>query len=95
MTEQQARKDGRAVKVQTKDMRDGMSARTYNEHAAWAKVIEDEGSGRILGAHIVGHGGEELIHLFAFAIKFGITAADLRDTVYAFPTFASDVKNVV
>jgi glutathione reductase (NADPH) len=95
MTEQDARKGGRAIKVHTKDMRDLMSARTYNEHAAWAKVIEDEGSGRILGAHIVGHSGEELIHLFAFAIKFGITAADLRDTVYAFPTFSSDVKNMV
>jgi glutathione reductase (NADPH) len=95
MTEQEARKGGRAVKVHSKDLRDLMSARTYNEHAAWAKVIEDEASGRILGAHLVGHGGEELIHLFAFAIKFGITAADLRETVYAFPTFASDVKNMV
>jgi glutathione reductase (NADPH) len=95
MTEQEARKGGRAVKVHTKDMRDLMSARTYNEHAAWAKVIEEEGSGCILGAHMVGHGGEELIHLFALAMKFGITAADLRDTVFAFPTFSSDVKNMV
>jgi len=95
MSEQEARKGGRAVKVHTKDLRDLMSARAYNEHAAWAKVIEDEGSGRILGAHMVGRGGEELIHLFAFAMKFGITAAALRDTVYAFPTYASDIKNVV
>lgn len=99
MTEQEARKEerksGRAIKVHSKDMRDSMSARTYNEHAAWAKVIEEEASGRILGAHLVGHSGEELIHLFAFAIKFGIKAADLRDTVYAFPTFASDVKHMV
>ena len=95
MTEQDTRKGGRALKVQTKDMRDWMSARTCNEQVAWAKVISDETSGRILGAHMVGHGSEELIHLFAFAIKFGITAADLRDTIYAFPTFANDVKNMV
>lgn len=95
MTEQEARKGGRAVKVQTKDMRDWMSARTYNEKVAWAKVIEEEGSGRILGAHMVGHGSEELIHLFAFAMKFGITASNLRDTIYAFPTYANDVKNMV
>jgi glutathione reductase (NADPH) len=95
LTEQEARKGGRAVKVHTKDMRDLMSARAYNEHAAWAKVIEDEGSDRILGAHLVGHGSEELIHLFAFAMKFGITATHIRDTVYAFPTFAADVKNMV
>ena len=95
MTEQEARKGGRAVKVQTNDMRDWMSARTTNEKVAWAKVISEENSGRILGAHMVGHGSEELIHLFAFAMKFGITASDLRDTVYAFPTYANDVKNMV
>jgi glutathione reductase (NADPH) len=95
MSEQEARNGGRAITVQTKDMRELMSARTYNERVAWAKVIEEEGSGRILGAHMVGHGSEELIHLFAFAMKFGITAANLRDTVYAFPTFANDVKKMV
>jgi glutathione reductase (NADPH) len=95
MTEQDARKAGRAVKVETKDMRDLMSGRAYNEHAAWAKVIEEESSGRILGAHMVGHSGEELIHLFALAMKFGIKADDLRNSVFAFPTFSSDVKNVV
>ncbi len=95
LTGQAAREANRAVKVETKDMQDWMSARAYNEHVAWAKVIEEDGSGRILGAHIVGHSGEELIHLFAFAMKFGITASDLRDTVYAFPTYAADVKNMV
>jgi glutathione reductase (NADPH) len=95
MTEQDARKAGRAVKVHTEDLRDLMSARAYNEHAAWAKVIEEAGSARILGAHLVGHSSEELIHLFALAMKFGITAADLRDSVFAFPTFSSDVKNMV
>jgi len=30
---------------------------------------------------------EELIHLFAFAMRFGITDGQMRDTVHAFPTF--------
>jgi glutathione reductase (NADPH) len=95
LTEAKAREGGRAVKVETNDMRDWLSSRTFNETVAWAKVIEEESSGRILGAHMVGHGSEELIHLFAFAMRFGITASDLRDNVYAFPTYANDVKSMV
>ena len=95
LTEAKARENGRAIKVETNDMRDWLLSRTYNEKVSWAKVISEEGSGRILGAHMVGHGSEELIHLFAFAMKFGITRSDLQNTVYAFPTFANDVKSMV
>jgi glutathione reductase (NADPH) len=95
LTEAKARENGRAIKVETNDMRDWLSSRTFNEKVAWAKVISEEEGGRILGAHVVGHGSEELIHLFAFAMKFGITTSDLRDTVYAFPTYANDVKSMV
>jgi len=95
LTEAKAREGGRAIKVETNDMRDWLSSRTFNEKVAWAKVISEEGSGRILGAHMVGHGSEELIHLFTFAMKFGITTSDFRETVYAFPTYANDVKSMV
>jgi hypothetical protein len=44
-------------------------------------------------AHLVGS-GEELIHIFAFAMKFAVKAADIRDTVYAFPTSAADIKSM-
>jgi len=94
LTEAKAKEGGRKIKVETNDMSDWLSSRTYNE-SAWAKVIFDEGNSRILGAHMVGHAAEELIHLFAFAMKFGITANDIRETVYAFPTFTNDIKNLV
>ena len=32
-----------------------------------------------------GYAGEELIHIFGFATKVGITRPDIRETVYAFP----------
>ena len=95
LTEAKARELGRTIKAHVNDMGDWLSTRTYNESVAWAKVIVDEATDRILGAHIVGHAGEELIHLFAFAMKFGITAGQMRDTVCAFPTFAADVKHLV
>ena len=76
-------------------MREWLSGRTFAEPVAWAKVISDEASDAILGAHIVGHGGEELIHIFALAMKHGITTGDIGDMVYAYPTFAADIHHMV
>jgi len=33
----------------------------------------------------------EVINLFAFAIRFGISAKDLKHMIYAYPTSASDL----
>jgi len=52
-------------------------------------------SRRIVGAHLVGHHGEELIHLFALAMRHGINADQLGDEMYAFPTFAADIKSML
>lgn len=95
LTEAAARQRGDKVTVHVNDMSDWFSARTYAETAAWAKVIVDDASDRVLGAHLVGHAGEELIHLFAFAIRFGITAGQIRDSVYGFPTYAADIKSML
>jgi glutathione reductase (NADPH) len=95
LTEAQAREKGLRVRVQVNDMRGWLSAKTYAESAAWAKVLVEEGSDRIVGAHLFGHAGEELIHVFALAIRHGITAGQLKDTVYGFPTFAADLKFLV
>lgn len=40
-------------------------------------LIEEE-SGRILGAHLLGHHSEEAINLFALAIRAGLPADELR-----------------
>lgn len=95
LTEKNAKQSGRKIKVGTTDMSDWLSSRTYNESTAWAKVIVDEENSRILGTHMVGHAAEELIHMFAFAMKFGITADDIRETIYAFPTLTNDIKSMV
>jgi glutathione reductase (NADPH) len=71
------------------------SARTYAETVAWSKVIVDKASDRILGAHFVGHAGQELINIFGLAMRFGITATQIRENIYAYPTFASDLKHML
>ncbi|WP_338834424.1 NAD(P)/FAD-dependent oxidoreductase [Bradyrhizobium septentrionale] len=95
LTEAAARQKGLAIDVHTNDMRDWFSAKTYAETVAWSKIIVDRTTDRILGAHFVGHAGQELVNLFGLAMRFGLTAAQIRDNVYAYPTFSSDIKHML
>ncbi|WP_395019841.1 dihydrolipoyl dehydrogenase family protein [Dongia sp.] len=92
LTEAKAKESGRRIKVRSTDMSGWISARTYAEPKAWAKLVIDEDADLILGAHIFGHAGEELIHFLALAMAQKTPAARLRDMVYAFPTFSADIK---
>jgi glutathione reductase (NADPH) len=94
LTEAAARQKGFDVDVHVNDMLGWFSAKTYAEIVAWSKIIVDKATDRILGAHFVGHEGQELINVFGLAIKFGITAHQLKDNVYAYPTFSSDIKHM-
>ena len=94
LTEEEANKKGLGVRVTTNDMKDWFSGKSYAETVAWAKVLVDEKSDQIVGAHMVGHQSEELIHLFAMAMRHGISASEFKEDIYAFPTFSSDAKNL-
>ncbi|MBO0735751.1 MAG: NAD(P)/FAD-dependent oxidoreductase [Alphaproteobacteria bacterium] len=94
LTQAAAEEQGIDLRVEVNDMRNWLSGRTYAETAAWAKVLIDKHSDRIVGAHILGHAGEELIHIFALAMKHGITAGDIKELVYGFPTFSADIKSL-
>jgi glutathione reductase (NADPH) len=95
LTEAQAQQNGLKTKVTVSDMEYWFSTRTYAETKAWAKVIVDETSDRILGAHMVGHASEELINIFGVAKKHGITATQLRDFIFAYPSFSADIKHML
>src|SRR5262249_9771965 len=91
-TEEQARARGLEFETTVNDMRSWRSARTYAEDTAWAKVLIDRAADRVIAAHLVGHGAAETINAFALAIRPGISATDLKEGVFAYPTFHSDLK---
>lgn len=94
LTEEEARQKGLKVKVSVNDMTGWFSGKTYAESVAYAKVLVDQDTDRIVGAHMVGHQAEDLVHLFAMAMRHGIAAGSLKEDIFAFPTFSSDVKNL-
>jgi glutathione reductase (NADPH) len=92
LTEGQAKERGVEVAVTRTDGITGwISGRTHHEACAFAKVLVGR-DGQIVGAHLLGHGAEETIHLFAMAMRHRISAAELAAGDAAYPTFSSDVK---
>ncbi|MFZ0131898.1 MAG: NAD(P)/FAD-dependent oxidoreductase [Desulfobacterales bacterium] len=63
-------------------------------HSAVKIVIEKE-SRRILGAHLLGRHVEEVINIFSLAIRFDLTADDLLDAIYTYPSATREIKNLL
>jgi len=92
MSETAARAAGLAFRVNCHNVPNWYTARRVGETVYGYKTLIEEGSGRILGAHLVGPHVDEVINLFALAIRHDLTAEDLRQTIFAYPTGASDIS---
>jgi glutathione reductase (NADPH) len=77
--------------VQHRKASDWYTARRVAETTYGFKVLVEEGTDRILGAHLIGPHVDEVINVFALAIRKGLTAEDLKTTMFAYPTGASDI----
>jgi len=95
LSEAKAKDKGLKTRTQVNDMEYWFSTRTFAETAAWSKIIINEASDAIVGAHFVGHSGEELINIFGLAMKHGIRASQIRDFIFAYPTFSADIKHML
>jgi glutathione reductase (NADPH) len=95
ISEAEARKRNMHFRVNAGSTPGWFTARRLNGPIYGHKVLIDDDTGLILGAHLVGPGVEETINLFALAIQYGLTAAALKSTIFAYPTAASDVGYMV
>lgn len=91
MGEKQALQSGLRYRVKCERASDWYTARRVAERVYGYKTLVEEPSGRILGAHLVGPHADEVINLFGLAIRHGLTADDLKSTMFAYPTGASDI----
>ena len=91
LSEAEARRRGLVFRINAASTPDWFTARRLAERVYGHKVLIEEHSDLVLGAHLVGPGADEVINLFGLAIRHGLTAADLRSTMFAYPTGASDV----
>lgn len=93
--EEAARAEGLQFTTRHEDTSNWYSSRRVGNRYAGYKVLVEEGTGRILGAHLLGPHAEEVINLFALAMRFGIPARDLARVLYTYPSSSDDVRYMV
>ena len=89
--EQQAKGAGLRYRVKSERTSDWYTPRRVAEPVYGYKTLVEEDTGRILGAHLVGPHVDETINVFGLAIRHGLTTDDLKTTMFAYPTGASDI----
>lgn len=95
MSEEEAQASGRKYRVKCERTSGWYTARRVAEPVYGYKTIVEEETGRILGAHLVGPHADDVINLFGLAIRQGLTADDLKSTMFAYPTGASDIGSML
>ncbi|MFC5509239.1 dihydrolipoyl dehydrogenase family protein [Bosea massiliensis] len=91
LSEQEAREKGLKFRMQSQLVPHWYTARRLAETVYGFKVLVDEETDLVIGAHLVGPHVDDVINLFGLAIRHGLTAENLKTTMFAYPTGASDI----
>jgi len=92
LDEAAARAQGLRFRTHREDTSGWYSSRRVALSHTGSKVLVEEDTDRLLGAHLLGLHAEEVINLFGMAIRAELRASDLKTMVYAYPTSASDIS---
>src|SRR2546425_7436739 len=88
LTEREAQRAGRAMKVAKFQWAASGRAATLGRSDGLTKLIVDPDTGRVLGVGIVGPGAGELIAEGALAVETALTVEDLALTIHTHPTLS-------
>ncbi len=91
LREKQAAEKGLKYKIGRFQFRALGKAHAMGEIAGLFKIIADEETDKILGAHIIGPHAADLIHEVALAMEKGLTAGDIAHTIHAHPTLSEGI----
>jgi dihydrolipoamide dehydrogenase len=91
LREFQAEEKGIKIKTGHFEFRALGKAHAMGEISGFIKIIGEERTDRIVGAHIIGPHASDLIHEVAVAMKSGRTVADIAGTIHAHPTLSEGV----
>ncbi|MDX2233177.1 MAG: dihydrolipoyl dehydrogenase [Hyphomonadaceae bacterium] len=91
-TEEELKAAGVAYKVGKFPFAANSRARTNHETEGFVKILEDQASRRVVGAHMIGVGVGELIGEICVAMEFGASAEDIARTCHAHPTMSEALR---
>lgn len=92
LTDAQAQAAGHAVRSATIDMNKVHRAQVAHDLRGLVKLVADEATGRLLGAHIVTADGGEVVASATLAVKHRLTVDDLVGTLFPYLTYAEALR---
>jgi dihydrolipoamide dehydrogenase len=95
LTENKARELGKKIKVGRFPFQANGKAIAMGESEGLIKVIFDEKTGELLGAHLIGAEVTEMIQGFVIAKQAELTEEDLMQTIFAHPTLSEMMHEAV
>jgi len=91
LTEDAAKIQKLNYKVNSEETTSWFASKRLNEPVSAFKVLIDNETDLILGAHLLGNNAEETINIFSVAMNAGLKASQLKKTIFSYPTSASDI----
>ena len=91
-TEEQLKEEKKSYKVGKFPFLANSRAKVNNETEGFVKILADEKTDKVLGAHLIGPHAGELIAEIGVAMEFGASSEDIARTCHAHPTFSEAVK---
>ncbi|MBA4371898.1 MAG: dihydrolipoyl dehydrogenase [Thermodesulfovibrio sp.] len=88
LRQHQAEERGLKTRIGRFQFRGLGKAHAMGEIAGFLKIIAEEQTDEILGAHIMGPHASDLIHEMAVAMQHGLTARDIAATIHVHPALA-------
>lgn len=92
LQEQSAKDRGMKFKTNHSNTAGWYSSRRINESHSGYKVLVEDNTGKIIGAHLFGPHADEVINIFAMAMRLDIPAGRLGKVIWSYPTNASDIN---
>ncbi len=91
-TEEQLKNANMKYKVGKFSFMANSRAKAIDDAEGFVKILADEKTDKVLGAHIIGPHAGELIAEIGVAMEFGASSEDIARTCHAHPTFSEAVK---
>lgn len=91
MTEAEARNRLGSVRTYTSDFRPMKNVLANRNERALYKLVVDNATDRVVGAHMIGPDAPEIMQVVAIAVKAGLTKAQFDQTIAIHPTMAEEL----
>lgn len=93
LTEGEARDKGYEVGIGRQDFAEQGKPKALGETEGFVKLVTDAETDELLGAHVVGEQGAEIVHELVLAIELGATADQIAETMHIHPTLPESINS--